>query len=56
MPVSVPDTKTQEKIMAFHKAAVQEKKLLLDVVKNRSLQMHALAKTVLTEQTEDYGE
>ena len=53
LPVSVPDIKTQERVVVFHKAAVREKKLLLDMIENRKLQMHALAKTVLTEQTED---
>lgn len=53
LPISVPDIKMQEKIVAFHKAAIREKKLLLDMIESRSLQMRALAKTVLTEKTED---
>ena len=53
LPISVPDIKTQEKIVDFHKAAMREKKLLLDMIESRRLQMYALAKTVLAERTED---
>lgn len=53
LPVSVPDIEMQKKVVTFYKAAVREKKLLLDMIENRRLQMHTLAKTVLTEQTED---
>lgn len=53
MPISMPDMKKQEKIVAFHKAAVREKKLFLDMVGNRNRQMRALAGVILSEQTED---
>ena len=53
MTISMPDMKKQEKIVAFHKAAVREKKLLLDMVGNRNRQMRALADVILSEQTED---
>ena len=49
LPVSVPDIKTQEKIVAFHKAAVLEKRSLLSLIETRDLQMRALAKTLFAE-------
>ena len=52
LPVSVPDMEKQEKIVAFHEMVVREKKLLLDIIENRNLQMRALVKTVFAEQTE----
>lgn len=53
LPISVPDINTQEKTVAFHKAAVREKKLLLNMIGNRNRQMRALAGVILSEQTED---
>ena len=54
LPVSVPDMKKQEKIVAFHEMAVREKKLLLNIIENRNRQMRALATATLAEQTEDW--
>lgn len=54
LPVSVPDMKKQEKIVAFHEMVVREKKLLLDMIENRNRQMRALATATLAEQMEDW--
>ena len=53
LPVSVPDIKTQKAIVALHEVAVREKRLLLDMIKNRNRQVRALTSIVLAQQVED---
>ena len=53
LPVSVPDIKTQNAIVVLQRMVVREKRLFLDMIKNRNRQMRALTSIALARQVED---